>query len=71
MAKKTTFCYYRIYDDKEQFNFIKTTFQERKIRTMLMKYEKIHQEYYNTDFVEFLKKYDPKAELIDVTSISY
>ena len=71
MAKKTAYCYYRIYDDKEQFNFIRTAFQEKKIRTMLTKYEKIHQEYYNTDFVEFLRKYDPKAELIDVTSISY
>lgn len=71
MAKRTPFCYYRIYDDKEQFNYIKTTFPEKRIRTMLTKYEKTHQEYFNKDFVEFLRKHDPKAELIDVACISY
>jgi hypothetical protein len=71
MPKKTQFFYYRIYDDQEQFNYIRTTFQEKKIRTMLKKYEKSHQDYYNSEFVVFLKKFDGKAELIDVTSISY
>lgn len=71
MAKKTSFYYYRIYDDKEQFNYIRSTFQEKKIRTMLKKYEKVHQQYYNSDFVEFLLKDDPKAEFVEVTPISY
>jgi len=71
MAKKTQYFYYRIYDDKEQFNYIRTTFQEKKIRTMLRRYEKTHQEYYNSEFVTFLRKFDRRAELIDVTSISY
>ena len=71
MPAKTQYFYYRIYDDKEQFNYIRTTFQERKIRTMLGKYEKMHQEYYNSEFIAFLKKSDRRAELIDVTSISY
>jgi hypothetical protein len=71
MAKKTSYYYYRIYDDKEQFNYIRSTFQEKKIRAMLKKYEKVHQEYYNSDFVEFLRKHDPKAGLVDVTPISY
>lgn len=71
MPKKTQYFYYRIYDDKEQFNYIRSTFQERKIRTMLKKYEKVHQEYYNAEFVEFLRKYDPKAGFVEVTPISY
>lgn len=71
MARKTTFFYYRIYDDSEQFNYIRSTFPEKKIRSMLKKYEKVHQQYYNEEFVKFLKQNDPKAELIDVVSISY
>jgi hypothetical protein len=71
MPKQAQYYYYRIYDDKEQFDHIRSRFQEKKIRSMLKRYEKRHQEYYNTDFVEFLRKYDPKAELIEVTPISY
>ncbi|MBX2990033.1 MAG: hypothetical protein KF749_02580 [Bacteroidetes bacterium] len=71
MAKRTAYYYYRIYDDKEQFNYIRSTFQEKKIRTLLKKFEKTHQEYYNSEFIDFLKKQDPKAELIDVAPISY
>ncbi|MDL1893726.1 hypothetical protein FBQ87_12705 [Sphingobacteriales bacterium CHB3] len=71
MAKRTTYYYYRIYDDKEQFNYIRSTFQEKKIRSLLKKFEKTHQEYYNSEFIDFLKKQDPKAELIDVAPISY
>ena len=71
MPTKTKYFYYRIYDDKEQFNYIKSTFQEKKIRGMLKKYEKVHQEYYTAEFMGFLKKQDPKAELIEVTPISY
>ena len=71
MPKKLAYYYYRIYDDKEQFNYIRSTFQEKKIRSMLKKYEKVHQEYYNSDFIEFLRKYDAKADLVEVTPISY
>ena len=66
-----THFYYRIYDDEEQFNYFKTIFQEKKIRGLLKKYEKTHQEYHNSDFVEFLKKLDPSAKLIEVAHISY
>ncbi|HET6272387.1 MAG TPA: hypothetical protein VFG32_05365, partial [Bacteroidota bacterium] len=59
------------YDDKEQFNYIRSTFQDKKVRQMLKKYEKVHQQYFNTEFVEFLKKYDHKAEIINVAHISY
>lgn len=71
MAGKTVYFYYRIYDDREQFNYIRSAFPEKRIRSMLQQYEKVHQQYYNDEFVKFLKKRDPKAELIDVVSISY
>lgn len=63
--------YYRIYDDKEQFNYIKSSFQEQKIRTIVKKYEKVHDQYYTAEFIDFLRKHDRTAELIDVTPISY
>lgn len=71
MAKRTVYYYYRIYDDKEQFNYIRSAFQEKKVRSLLKKFEKTHQEYFNSEFIDFLKKHDPKAELIDVATISY
>jgi len=71
MAKKAIHYYYRIYDDEEQFNYFKTIFQEKKVRGLLKKYEKTHQEYHNSAFVEFLKKLDPSAQLIEVAHISY
>jgi hypothetical protein len=71
MPKKTHFYYYKIYDDQEQFNYIKSTLEEKKVRSLLKKFEKDHQQYYNSEFVVFLKKQDPKAELIEVAPISY
>lgn len=63
--------YYRIYDDEEKFNYFRSMYQAEKIRKMLKKFEVAHQEYHNAAFVDFLKKYDPKAELIEVVRISY
>jgi len=71
MARKYQYFYYRIYDDKEQFNYIKSGFTERKIYSMLKRYERKHQEYRNEDFLDFLKQYDPRAEIITVFNISY
>ena len=71
MTKKKQYFYYRIYDDEDKFNYFRSAFGEKKVRGMLKKYEKAHQEYHNLAFVEFLREYDPKAELIEVTRISY
>ncbi len=71
MPKKNSYYYYRIYDDKEQFNYIKSCFEQKKIRSMLKKYETNHQEYYNSEFVKFLKQYDRRAELINVLTVTY
>lgn len=71
MAKKTQYYYYRIYDDHEEFNYIKSSLTEKKIRSLLAKFEKKNQVYYNEEFITFLKQTDPKAELIQVSTISY
>ena len=71
MTKKKQYYYYRIYDDEEKLNYFRSLYQAEKIRKMLKKYEVAHQEYHNAAFVDFLKKYDPKAELIEVARISY
>ena len=71
MAKKSTYYYYKIYDDQEQFNYIKSTLQEKRIRLMLKRYEKTHDQYLNAEFVKFLKHEDPRVELIEVAPISY
>ena len=63
--------YYRIYDDKEELNFLKSSLEQKRIRELLNEYEKEHQEYYNNEFVEFLKNFDPTTELIDVINITY
>ena len=63
--------YYRIYDDKEELNFIKSSLEEHEVRELLKNYEVEHQEYVNADFITFLREHDSVAELIDVTTISY
>jgi hypothetical protein len=63
--------YYRIYDDKEELNFIKSSLEQKRIRELVEEYEKDRQEYYNNEFVEFLKDFDPAAELIEVINITY
>ncbi len=71
MTKKKQYYYYRIYDDEEKFNYFRSSYEEKRIRKMLKKFEVGHQEYHNAAFVDFLKKHDPKAELIEVARISY
>ena len=70
MAHKSLY-YYRIYDDKEEFNFFKSSFEEKKIREQLKEYERLHDQYINPDFVMFLREHDPEAELIDMNTITY
>ncbi len=70
MNKKNVF-YYRIYDDKEELNFFKSSLEKQNISELLKEYESDHQKYMNPDFVEFLREHDPEAELIEVCHITY
>jgi len=63
--------YYRAYDDKEEKNYFKCSFDHEAIVALVKDFEKTHQEYYNFDFVNFLKEKDPEAELIEITNIYY
>jgi hypothetical protein len=63
--------YYKIYDDKEQLNFFKSSLERENISQLLKEYESDHQKYMNSDFVEFLREHDPEAEFIEVSTITY
>jgi hypothetical protein len=63
--------YYRIFDDKEELNFFKSSLEYHKIAELMKEFEASHSEYYNGDFIAFLKARDTEAEIIDVTNIYY
>jgi hypothetical protein len=63
--------YYRIFDDKEELNFFKSSLEYQKIAELMKEFEASHSEYYNRDFIVFLKTHDTEAEIIDVTNIYY
>ena len=63
--------YYRIFDDNEELDFLKSSLEYEKIRDLIKEFESKHSDYYNKEFVEFMKNQDPEAEIIDVTNIYY
>ena len=71
MEQTTAVYYYKIYDDKEQFNFIKSTLMESRIRELLKSFETSHQQYYNNEFLNYLKEYYTMAQIIEVNTITY
>jgi hypothetical protein len=70
MSNKNYF-YYRIFDDNEEMDFLKTTLEYEKIMSMMKDYEKKHEKYFNKEFVDFLRSIDTEAEIIEVTNIYY
>ena len=70
MVKKKLY-YYRIFDDKEDLNFFKSSLELKQIRKLLKKYENVHEKYFNPDFVEFLNEHDREAGLIVINNITY
>jgi hypothetical protein len=63
--------YYRIFDDKEKLNYVKSSFPHDKVEHWLKEYERTHQKYFNPEFISFLHEHDPEAEIIEVSDISY
>lgn len=63
--------YYRIFDDNENKNYLKSILTHKQVEKYLKAYEKTHQKYFNAEFAEYLRKYDPKVEIIEVQDISY
>ncbi len=71
-AKPVKLFYYRIFfDDNEKKNYMKSGLTHKQVEKYLKAYEKSHQEFLNLEFVTFLKKYDKKTELIEISDISY
>ena len=71
-SKPAKFCYYRIFfDDNEKKNYMKSTLTHKQVEKHLKVYEKTHQKFLNTEFVEYLKKYDKKTEMIEISDTSY
>lgn len=69
MEKK--FFYYRIFDDQEEKNYIRTSLTHDQITNLVEKYKSDRQKYLNDDFMEFLQKEDPNAETFEITRIYY
>jgi len=71
-TKPAKLYYYRIFfDDNEKKNYMKSGLTHKQVERHLRAYEKTHKRYFNTEFVEYLKKYDKKTELIEISDISY
>lgn len=63
--------YYRIYDDKEELNFFKSSLGHKQIEALLKDFEKTHETYCNPEFIEYLRKKDTEAEIIQVEQVTY
>jgi hypothetical protein len=63
--------YYRIFDDKERLNYLKSSLPHDKVEHWLKEYERTHQKYFNPEFISFLHEHDREAEIIEVSDISY
>ncbi len=50
---------------------MKSGLTHKQVEKYLKAYEKTHQKFLNSEFVAFLKKYDKKTEMIEISDISY
>ena len=63
--------YFKIYDDEGVKSYFKTNLSNEEIEALKKDFEDNHQEYYNNDFIKFIKENDPSAEEIEVHAIYY
>jgi len=71
-AKPAKLFYYRIFfDDNEKKNYLKSGLTHKQVEKYLKVYEKAHQKFLNAEFIAYLKKYDKKTEMIEISDISY
>lgn len=70
--KTSKLYYYRMmFDDNEKKNYMKSSLTHKQIEKYIKAYEKVNQKFVNTEFVQYLKKYDKKAEIIEISDMSY
>jgi hypothetical protein len=63
--------YYRIFDDQEKLNYVKSSLPHSELEQWLKEYEAKHQKYFNSELIQFLKEHDKEAEIIEVSDLSY
>ena len=69
--EKNKLHYYRIYDDQEKLNYLKSSLCHSELEAWLKDYETRHQKYFNAELVQFLREHDKEAEIIEVNDLSY
>lgn len=70
--KASKLYYYRMmFDDNEKKNYMKSSLTRKQVERYMKAYEKANQKFVNTEFVQYLKKYDRKAEIIEISDMSY
>jgi len=60
-----------MFDDNEKKNYMKSSLTRKQVERYMKAYEKANQKFVNTEFVQYLKKYDRKAEIIEISDMSY
>lgn len=63
--------YYRIYDDNEEFNYIKSKLTHKEFEEVIAEYEKRNEEYLTDSLLKYIQRRDPNAEKFHVEEISY
>lgn len=63
--------YYRIYDDKEELSFFKSSLERGNIEELKKEFEQGRKIFTNAEFLEFLRKKDREAEIIAITEVDY
>jgi len=63
--------YYRIYDDKEELSFFKSSLERMRIDELKREFEQGRRVFTNAEFLEFLRKKDEEAEIIAITEVDY
>jgi len=63
--------YYRIFDDTEKLNYLKSSLAHEEVERWLREFEKTHQQYLNPEFIKYLREHDTEAEIIEISDISY
>ncbi len=69
--EETKLYYYRIYDDREKLNYLKSTLPHDEVEHWLREYERTNQKYFNPEFIHYLHEHDPEAEIINVSDLTY
>jgi hypothetical protein len=50
---------------------MRSTLTHKQVEKYLKAYEKTHQKFLNAEFIDYLRKYDKKTEMIEISDISY